>query len=256
MTDSKPKPKIGAHWKRPPTRVYDYNYDVGQHYYQPMMRHLDKKHAGVSSDLPGPKTFAERLVEDPLYGRSKPVNYTCGDYSPSGGSRHGDDGPSSRRPGGTRDLGDMMPFDDGQDDSLMSRHRPSRLNMPSISDQILDSAGLKNTGDSFFTDALSDLKSKRRPMTADPEDLMNDPFFSKGSARSSNHENMMAKRRDMLRDMDSELEKIDSGLEKYGRGKGSSIDDMALTSTASSSSSLNVKKRSLKTTVTTETVRY
>lgn len=65
------------------------------------------------------------------------------------------------------------------DDSLMSRHRPSRLNMPSISDQILDSAGLKNTGDSFFTDALSDLKSKRRPMTADPEDLMNDPFFSK-----------------------------------------------------------------------------
>ncbi len=68
---------------------------------------------------------------------------------------------------------------------------------------------------------------------------------------------MMAKRRDMLRDMDSELEKIDSGLGKYGRGKGSSIDDMALTSSlASSSSSMNVKKRSLKTTVTTETVRY
>lgn len=65
------------------------------------------------------------------------------------------------------------------DDSLMSRHRPSRLNMPSISDQILDSAGLKNTGDGFFNDALSDFKSKRRPMTADPEDLMNDPFFSK-----------------------------------------------------------------------------
>lgn len=72
----KPKVRIGSHWKRPPTKVYDYNYDVGQHYYQPMMRHLDKKDAGVSSELPGPKTFAERLVEDPLYGRSKPVNYS------------------------------------------------------------------------------------------------------------------------------------------------------------------------------------
>jgi len=222
------------------------------------MRHLDKKNAGVSSDSPGPKTFAERLVEDPLYGRNKPINYASGDYSPSAGSRYGDDGSSSRRPGSTRDLlNDMMPFDEG-DEPSMSRHRPSRLNMPTISDQILDSAGLKQTGDKFFDDALAEIKSKRRPATADPEDLMNDPFFAKGSAHISNHENMMAKRRNMLRDMDSELEKIDSGLDKY-RGKGSSIDDLALSSSsamASSSSSLNVKKRSLKTTVTTETVRY
>lgn len=40
------------------------------------MRHLDKKNAGVDSELPGPKTFAERLVEDPLHGRPKSVNYT------------------------------------------------------------------------------------------------------------------------------------------------------------------------------------
>ena len=74
MSD-KPKVRVGSHWKRPPTKVYDYNYDVGQHYYQPMIRHLDKKSAGVSSDSPGPMSFAERLVEDPLYGRSKPTNY-------------------------------------------------------------------------------------------------------------------------------------------------------------------------------------
>lgn len=62
----------------------------------------------------------------------------------------------------------------------------------------------------------------------------------------------------MLKDMDSELEKIDSGLDKLGRNKLSSMDDMALNSSisASSSSSLNVKKRSVKTTVTQETVRY
>ena len=76
MADEKPRStRTGSHWKRPPTRVYDYNYDVGQHYYKPMMNHLDKKSAGVSTEPPGPKSFAERLAEDPLYGRSKPVNY-------------------------------------------------------------------------------------------------------------------------------------------------------------------------------------
>lgn len=74
MSD-KPTVRVGSHWKRPPTKVYDYNYDVGQHYYQPMIRHLDKKSAGVSSDSPGPMSFAERLAEDPLYGRSKPAKY-------------------------------------------------------------------------------------------------------------------------------------------------------------------------------------
>lgn len=54
--------------------------------------------------------------------------------------------------------------------------------MPSISDQILDSAGLK-AGDTYLNDALNDIKSRRRPVTADPEDLMSDPFFSKVSQR-------------------------------------------------------------------------
>lgn len=68
----------------------------------------------------------------------------------------------------------------------------------------------------------------------------------------------------MLRELDDELEKIDSGLEKYvsSRSKGSALDDMALTSSmnsklsSSSSSSVNVQKRSVKTTVTTESSRY
>lgn len=77
--------------------------------------------------------------------------------------------------------------------------------------------------------------------------------------RSSSIQDSLTKRRNMLRDLDSELEKIDSGLEKYAssRARVSAMDDSALTSSMSSSStSLNVKKRSLKTTVTTETTRY
>lgn len=66
----------------------------------------------------------------------------------------------------------------------MGRHRPSRLNMPSVSDQILDSAGLK-LGDNMLDDALADIRSRRRPVTADPDDLANDPFFSKVTSRTS-----------------------------------------------------------------------
>jgi hypothetical protein len=82
--------------------------------------------------------------------------------------------------------------------------------------------------------------------------------------RSSSIQDSLTKRRNMLRDLDGELEKIDSGLEKYAssRARGSALDDLALTSSmnsqlsSSSSTSLNVKKRSVKTTMTTETTRY
>ncbi|KAK4002251.1 hypothetical protein OUZ56_004092 [Daphnia magna] len=256
----KPTVRVGSNWKRPPTKVYDYNYDVGQQYYQPMIRHLDKKSAGVSSDMPGPKTFAERLVEDPLYGRSKPVNYRSSDYSPSVPRRGGDDGSSTRRP--TGDPFKDYSGDDGEDDFL-GRHR-SRLNLPSVSDQILESAGMK-TKDSFFDDALAEIKSKRRPIATDVDDLTKDSFFSKDMAeRSSSIQDSLTKRRNMLRDLDEELEKIDSGLEKYAsnRARGSALEDLALTSSmnsqlsSSTSSSVNVKKRSVRTTMTSETSSY
>lgn len=69
------KPKRGGKWKRPPTKVYAYNYDVGELYYKPMLNHLDKKSAGLETETPGPRTFAERLATDPLYNKTKPVNY-------------------------------------------------------------------------------------------------------------------------------------------------------------------------------------
>lgn len=67
------RPKGSSKWKRPPTKVYDYNYDVGERGYRNMIAHLDKKSAGLSVEPPGPKTFAERLAEDPIYSRKKPL---------------------------------------------------------------------------------------------------------------------------------------------------------------------------------------
>lgn len=258
MSD-KPKPRIGTHWKRPPTKVYDYNYDVGQHYYKPMINHLEKKDAGMSSESPGPKTFAERLAEDPLYGRSKPVNYVTSDYSPSSPRNGGSEGFSSRRAG--LDFHSDSLFKD-RDDDKANRSRPNgtSFNLPSISDQILDHAGMKLTGDNIFDEALADLKSKRRQTGSDFEEF---PKDAANSVTNSNSEELFNKRRNMLRDIDSELEKLDSGLEKYSSSRAKTLnnwnDDILMDSaklSSSSLSSLNVKKRSLKTTVTTETVRY
>jgi hypothetical protein len=53
------------------------------------------------------------------------------------------------------------------------------MNLPSVSDKILESAGCMKTGDSFFDDALAEIRSKRRPLPSDVEDLTNDSFFSK-----------------------------------------------------------------------------
>lgn len=63
-------------------------------------------------------------------------------------------------------------------DDFLGRHRPTRLSMPSVSDQILESTGMK-TADSFFDDALADIRSKRRPLTSEVDGLADDPFFSK-----------------------------------------------------------------------------
>ncbi|CAG0912723.1 unnamed protein product [Notodromas monacha] len=56
------KVKIGSHWKKPPTKIYDYNYNFQQGYYKPMVDHLDKKDRGITEEAPGAQTFAERVA--------------------------------------------------------------------------------------------------------------------------------------------------------------------------------------------------
>ena len=45
-------------WKRPVSRLYHYNLDVGENYYNPMTSYLDEKYAASTKvETPGPLTF-------------------------------------------------------------------------------------------------------------------------------------------------------------------------------------------------------
>lgn len=241
MSDKPRSTRTGSHWKRPPTKVYDYNYDVGSNYYKGMINHLDKKSAGVTSEPPGPKSFAERIAEDSLYGRSKPVSYVSSDYASKSSSAHSSEFTHRSS------LADYL----AEEDSLIRSRRA-----PTVSDQIMDFAGVKS--ENMLDVALADLKKRGRAAHfADSED---NSMFSKTSMEDS-----MTKRRNMLRELDDELATIEGGLEKNRSSRKAALAaldqaDACSSSLAqlssSSTSSVNVKQRSMKTTVTSETVRY
>lgn len=242
MSDTPRSTRTGSHWKRPPTKVYDYNYDVGSNYYKGMINHLDKKSAGVSSEPPGPKSFAERIAADSLYGPSKAVNYS------SSASKLNSSEYSSRR----ADVGEYL-----TDDDSLGRSRPGHFRAPSVSDQIMDYAGVKDHP-TMLDEALIDLKRRRAAHFSDAQD---DSMFSSKTSM----EDSMSKRRNMLRDLDTELANIESGLDRNRSSRKAALAaldeaDASASSLAqlssSSTSSVNVKKRTMKTTVTSETVRY
>lgn len=54
-----------SHWRRPVTKMYDYNYNLGEHYYRPQLNYVENRRA-VSP--PKARTFAERFAADPVYG--------------------------------------------------------------------------------------------------------------------------------------------------------------------------------------------
>merc|ERR1712126_576703 len=56
------------HWKRPVSRIYHYNLEVGENYYQPMTSYLDSK---TTSDTPGALSFSERLAHKWIRGRTE-----------------------------------------------------------------------------------------------------------------------------------------------------------------------------------------
>lgn len=57
-----------GYWKRPISRMYSYNLDLGEHYYSPMTHYLDTER-GTRGETPGALTFSERLAKKWLYGR-------------------------------------------------------------------------------------------------------------------------------------------------------------------------------------------
>merc|ERR1711863_187904 len=54
-------------WKRPITRIYPYNLDVGENYYMPMTTYLDNK---KQLDTPGALCFSERIAQNWIKGRT------------------------------------------------------------------------------------------------------------------------------------------------------------------------------------------
>merc|ERR1712083_791652 len=58
----------GGYWRRPTSRTYMYNLDVGEHYYHPMTSYLESER-GTRGETPGALTFDERLSRNWLHGR-------------------------------------------------------------------------------------------------------------------------------------------------------------------------------------------
>ncbi|CAG0879324.1 unnamed protein product [Cyprideis torosa] len=56
------KVKIGSHWNKPPTKIYEYNYNFQEGYYRPMVDYLDKRDRGVQDEPPRAQTLAERIA--------------------------------------------------------------------------------------------------------------------------------------------------------------------------------------------------
>jgi len=94
-------PSTFTHWRRPATRMYDYNFEYGESYYQPQVRYLasiSSTSTAVSSETssssyrasarstsrtsrtlrarstpPPAQSFIERWTSDPFYGRYGPA---------------------------------------------------------------------------------------------------------------------------------------------------------------------------------------
>merc|ERR1712156_916223 len=58
----------GGYWRRPVSRTYMYNLDVGEHYYHPMTNYMEAER-GTRGETPGALTFDERLSKNWLHGR-------------------------------------------------------------------------------------------------------------------------------------------------------------------------------------------
>merc|ERR1712228_242985 len=56
-------------WKRPVSRIYHYNLEVGENYYNPMTSYIDNK--ATIGEAPGALSFSERLAKKWIRGRTE-----------------------------------------------------------------------------------------------------------------------------------------------------------------------------------------
>ena len=57
----------GGSWKRPVSRMYSYNFQVGENYYHPMTTYLDAKYTDISAKIDTPGALSFRYIFDPFY---------------------------------------------------------------------------------------------------------------------------------------------------------------------------------------------
>jgi hypothetical protein len=61
------KLNLDTAWKRPVSRLYHYNLDVGENYYNPMTAYLDEKYStSMKVETPGPLSFRFHLLPNRL----------------------------------------------------------------------------------------------------------------------------------------------------------------------------------------------
>ena len=58
----------GGFWRKPVSRMYSYNLELGDHYYSPMTSYLEADR-GTRGETPGALTFSERLARKWVHGR-------------------------------------------------------------------------------------------------------------------------------------------------------------------------------------------
>jgi len=235
----KPRSKGNSKWKRPPTKVYGYNYDVGEHYYKPMTRYLESKDAGSSTaEPPKAMTFAERLAADPLYGKYKPLDKVSSEIP-------------TRSPAPAY-VDDYVPPKRSVDAGLGDDGLKSRPLVPSVSDQIMESAGIDP--DVSLDDFLAKLRKRREHQKAETDRLLSE------LDKDGDDEAPIRPRRNILDDLNSVAKMEDASLGNYStanlRREALAAESLVASSSVQTSSKINIRKRNVKTTITTETVRH
>jgi hypothetical protein len=226
------KSRVGTHWRKPATHVYDYNYNLGEHYYKPQLNHMELKHHGRAGSPPKAKTFAERFAEDPVHGYGprtwRPASTLTGYGAQPRKTSLTDD--FSFRPGPTS--ADLF------SPTLDDRGRPRF----SLGDRLLDSVGVGPAGspsqtnfgrggspsrtranqdanlasdiqddpfgDPFFQRSKKLLKRIEGPRSAEA-DVSEDPFKSRSFRRMDSSDDILD---DMKLDSDEQISKFRSKL--------------------------------------------
>merc|ERR1711976_297775 len=70
-TSMSEKYNLNMAWKRPVSRMYEFNSQRGENYYTHLTTYIDQKSAtGIKPDIPGALTMSERLAYHPIHGRT------------------------------------------------------------------------------------------------------------------------------------------------------------------------------------------